>query len=81
MNMQTQELVLRDMSRRLITLMEQVRNGVSLDASLIEKLDEVSRFLFIKCQKDQQITNEELESMVNLLCLIEMRSTAPPDFT
>lgn len=69
------EMVLRDMSRRLIVLMEQVGNGEMVDTELLEKLNEISEFVFAKYQMGQQITSEELELMNDLLCLIEMRTT------
>ncbi len=71
----TAELALRDMSRRLLILMEQVGNGDLVDTSLLEKLNEVSEFVFAKYQEGQQITSEELELMNDLLCLLEMRTT------
>ena len=69
------ELRLRDMSRRLIVLMEQVKNGELVDTALLEKLNEISEFVFLKYQADQSITDEELELMTDLICLLEMRTT------
>ena len=69
------ELALRDMSRRLLVLMEQVSNGEQVDTSLLEKLNEVSELVFSKYQHGHSITSEELELMTDLLCLIEMRTT------
>lgn len=69
------ELILRDMSRRLLVLMEQVGNGELVDTTLLEKLNEVSEFVFAKHQEGQQITSEELELMTDILCLLEMRTT------
>ena len=69
------ELMLRDMSRRLIVLMEQVKNGELVDTALLEKLNEISEFVFLKYQADQSITDEELELMTDLICLLEMRTT------
>ena len=69
------ELILRDMSRRLLVLMEQVGNGELVDTTLLEKLNEVSEFVFAKYQEGQRITSEELELMTDILCLLEMRTT------
>jgi len=69
------EMRLRDMSRRLIVLMEQVKNGELVDTALLEKLNEISEFVFLKYQADQSITDEELELMTDLICLLEMRTT------
>ena len=69
------ELALRDMSRRLLVLMEQVGNGEPVDTTLLEKLNEVSELVFAKYQHGHSITSEELELMTDLLCLIEMRTT------
>ena len=69
------ELMLRDMSRRLIVLIEQVKNGELVDTALLEKLNEISEFVFLKYQADQSITDEELELMTDLICLLEMRTT------
>jgi hypothetical protein len=69
------ELRLRDMSRRLSVLVEQVKNGELVDTALLEKLNEISEFVFLKYQADQSITDEELELMTDLICLLEMRTT------
>jgi hypothetical protein len=69
------ELMLRDMSRRLLVLMEQVKNGELVDTVLLEKLNEISELVFLKYQSDQSITDEELELMTDLICLLEMRTT------
>ena len=63
------------MSRRLLVLMEQVKNGELVDTVLLEKLNEISEFVFLKYQADQSITDEELELMTDLICLLEMRTT------
>ena len=69
------ELRLRDMSRRLLVLMDQVKNGELVDTTLLEKLNEISELVFLKYQADQSITDEELELMIDLICLLEMRTT------
>ena len=64
------ELRLRDMSRRLLVLMDQVKNGELVDTTLLEKLNEISELVFLKYQADQSITDEELELMIDLICLL-----------
>ena len=71
----TLELALRDMARRLKLLMTQVEQGELVDTSILEKLNTVSEFVFIKHQAGEAITDEELELMNDLVCLLEMRTT------
>lgn len=69
------ELALRDMTRRLKTLMEQVTDGELVDNTLLEKLNLVSEQVYIKHTAGYQITEQELELMTDLLSLLEMRTT------
>lgn len=69
------ELALRDMSRRLSTLMEQVTAGELVDNTLLEKLNMVSEQMYIKHTAGYDITEQELELMTDLLSLLEMRTT------
>ena len=69
------ELALRDMSRRLSTLMEQVTAGELVDNTLLEKLNMVSEQMYIKHTAGYDITEPELELMTDLLSLLEMRTT------
>lgn len=69
------ELTLRDMARRLVILMGQVGEGELVDNDLLEKLNDVSEQVYIKHAAGHRITEQELELMSDLLCLIEMRTT------
>ncbi len=69
------ELQLRDMSKRLLLLVDQVNQGELVDLTLLEKLHEISEFVYQKYQIGQKITDEELVVMTELLSLIEMRTT------
>lgn len=69
------ELALRDMTRRLSTLMEQVTAGELVDNTLLEKLNMVSEQMYIKHTAGYDITEQELELMTDLLSLLEMRTT------
>ncbi len=69
------ELALRDMARRLSTLMEQVTAGELVDNTLLEKLNMVSEQMYIKHTAGYQITEQELELLTDLLSLLEMRTT------
>ncbi len=69
------ELALRDISRRLIILMDQVGKGDLVDTTLLEKLNEVSEQVFIKHAAGYTITEQELELMTDLVSLLEMRTT------
>lgn len=69
------ELALRDMARRLSTLMEQVTAGELVDNTLLEKLNMVSEQMYIKHTAGYDITEQELELMTDLLSLLEMRTT------
>ena len=69
------ELALRDMARRLVVLVDQVGQGELVDTSILQKLNEVSEFVYLKHQAGQPIENDEIELMNDLLCLLEMRTT------
>ena len=69
------ELTLKDISRRLLTLMNQVRDGEQVDNVLLEKMNEISERVFINHTAGYAITNEELEYMIELVSLLEMRTT------
>lgn len=71
----TVELVLRDISRRLLILMDQVSEGELVDNNLLEKLNEASEQVYIKHTAGYVITEAELQYMVDLVNLLEMRTT------
>ena len=71
----TTELVLRDISRRLLILMDQVGAGELVDNNLLEKLNEVSEQVYIKHTAGYGITEDELQYMTDLVNLLEMRTT------
>ena len=69
------ELALRDITRRLAILMEQVSNGELVDTNLLVTLNDVSEQCFIKHVAGEEINHDELTFMEELLCLLEMRTT------
>lgn len=69
------ELVLRDIARRLVDLMEQVRAGDAVDTDLLDELNIVSEQCYIKHIAGTQITHEELLHMSEIIDLLEMRTT------
>jgi len=69
------ELALRDITRRLAILMEQVSNGELVDTNLLVTLNDVSAQCFIKHVAGEEINHEELTFMEELLSLLEMRTT------
>jgi hypothetical protein len=69
------ELALRDITRRLAILMEQVSNGELVDTNLLVTLNDVSEQCFIKHVAGEEINHEELTFMEELLSLLEMRTT------
>ena len=69
------ELVLRDIARRLVTLMEQVRDGDAVDNNLLDQLNIVSEQCYIKHIAGHEVTLDELSYMSELIDLLEMRTT------
>jgi hypothetical protein len=69
------ELALRDITRRLAILMEQVSNGELVDTNLLVTLNDVSEQCFIKHVAGEEINHDELIFMEELLSLLEMRTT------
>ena len=69
------ELTLRDITRRLAILMEQVSNGELVDTNLLVTLNDVSEQCFIKHVAGEEINHDELTFMEELLSLLEMRTT------
>ena len=69
------ELALRDITRRLAILMEQVSNGELVDTNLLVTLNDVSEQCFIKHVAGEEINHDELTFMEELLSLLEMRTT------
>ncbi len=69
------ELVLKDITRRLVLLLDQVSAGELVDTSLLEKLNEVSEQCYIKHSAGYEIDEEELAHMLELIDLLEMRTT------
>jgi hypothetical protein len=69
------ELALKDISQRIITLMEQVGEGDLVDNDLLAKLNEASEQIFINHTAGYLITEEEISYMIDLLSLLEMRTT------
>lgn len=69
------EIALHDISRRLILLMSQVKEGELIDTNLLIELNEISEECYIKHIAGQQITTEEIDKMSELLALLEMRTT------
>ena len=69
------ELTLKDITRRLVILLDQVSAGDLVDTALLEKLNEVSEQCYIKHSAGYEITEEELTHMVELIDLLEMRTT------
>jgi hypothetical protein len=69
------ELVLKDISRRIHLLMDQVSEGELVDNNLLEKLNEVSEQVYIKHTAGYDITDSELDYMTDLVDLLEMRTT------
>jgi len=77
------EIALRDISRRLVLLVTQVGNGDLVDTDLLIQLNELSEECYIKHVAGYQITETEIQQMIDLLSLLEMRNTLiyknPPD--
>jgi hypothetical protein len=69
------EIALRDISRRLLLLVNQVGNGDLVDTDLLIQLNELSEECYIKHVAGQQITDFEIQKMTDLLSLLEMRTT------
>lgn len=69
------EIALKDITRRLTMLMEQVEDGDLVDDDLLAKLNEVSEICFIKYNTGEGVTAEDLELMTDLLSLLELRTT------
>ena len=69
------ELALRDITRRLAILMEQVANGELVDTNLLVTLNDVSEQCCINHVAGEDITHDELKFMEELLSLLEMRTT------
>jgi hypothetical protein len=69
------ELALRDLARRLVVLIGQVNNGELVDRNLLKKLSEVLEQAFIRYLAGNGITDEEISYMIDLLNLLEMRTT------
>lgn len=69
------ELTLKDITRRLMTLLDQVSQGELVDIELLEKLNLVSEQCYIKHTAGYDITEEELAHMIELIDLLEMRTT------
>ena len=69
------ELALRDITRTLAILMEQVANGELVDTNLLVTLNDVSEQCFIKHVAGEEINHDELTFMEELLSLLEMRTT------
>lgn len=69
------ELVLRDISRRLKVLMEEVANGEPVDTDLLQELNQVSEQVFLKHTAGLVITKQELDLMTDLVSLLELRTT------
>ena len=71
----TIELTLKDITRRLGLLLDQVSQGELVDTTLLVKLNEVSEECYIKHSAGYDITEEELTYMIELIDLLEMRTT------
>lgn len=69
------ELALHDISRRLVMLMTQVRDGDLVDTELLVQLNELSEECYIKHVAGHQITATEVQQMNDILSLLEMRTT------
>lgn len=69
------EIALKDITRRLTMLMEQVEGGDLVDDDLLAKLNEVSEICFIKHNTGEGVTAEDVELMTDLLSLLELRTT------
>ena len=69
------ELALRDITRRLVILMEQVANGELVDTNLLVTLNDVSEQCYIKHVAGEEISQDELSFMEELISLLEMRTT------
>jgi hypothetical protein len=77
------EIALRDISRRLVLLVTQVGDGDLVDTDLLIQLNDLSQECYIKHVAGYQITETEIQQMIELLSLLEMRTTLiyknPPD--
>jgi len=69
------EIALKDITRRLTMLMDQVADGDPVDDVLLEQLNEVSEICFIKHNSGEGITDDDLALMTDLLSLLELRTT------
>lgn len=69
------ELVLRDIARRLVVLIEQVKRGEAVDNELLEELSIMSERCYINHIAGYEVTLEELSYMGELIDLLEMRTT------
>ena len=69
------EIALRDISRRLVLLVAQVGDGDPIDIDLLIQLNELSQECYIKHVAGYQITETEIQQMIELLSLLEMRTT------
>lgn len=69
------ELTLKDITRRLGLLLDQVSAGELVDTTLLERLNEVSEQCYIKHSAGYEISEDELAHMIELIDLLEMRTT------
>ena len=69
------EIALHDISRRLVLLMTQVGNGDPVDTALLIQLNNISEECYINHIAGHQITETDIQKMIDLLSLLEMRTT------
>ncbi len=69
------EIALHDISRRLLLLMTQVGEGDLVDTDLLIQLNDLSEECYINHIAGYQITETDIQKMIDLLSLLEMRTT------
>ncbi len=69
------ELALSDITRRLNLLIDQVDQGDPVDDDLLRTLNKVSAECFLKYVKGEGITEQDLQIMIDLLSILELRTT------